>query len=392
MDITLYCPDRHMRYDGTTAERSGVGGGVTARIRIAAALARRGHAVTVVCNCVREMKAQGVRYLPLDGVRRIDTGILILHSTGDRLDLRPVLELEVRARLRLVFVGGPPAPKGMHEVGMDYLCVPSNFIRRQAVAEWEVAPGRVFVSHHGVVEEYFRHTWWHQRPHKDPRRIVYGSHPSKGLEAAIALLRLLRERDGRFELHVYGGNRLWGGAENLEGVSEPGMAYHGLMGQRALARELQGGGFAFHLQTRLEPFGIALVEAMAAGCIPLASPVGAHPEIVRHGHNGFLLAGDPADGETIRRAAEVVLRVAGEPDFADYLRRNARAAPLTWDQVAAAWERHWTWALGEGRMESRDRPPEGAGACPECGGAWLLAADGYHCTGCGNYSRDGLPH
>jgi hypothetical protein len=31
--------------------RSGIGGGITARVRLASALVRRGHAVTVVCNC-----------------------------------------------------------------------------------------------------------------------------------------------------------------------------------------------------------------------------------------------------------------------------------------------------------------------------------------------------
>jgi len=56
MQIAIYCPDRHFLYDGATPDRTGVGGGLTVRIRIAAALAARGHRVSVICNCAREAK------------------------------------------------------------------------------------------------------------------------------------------------------------------------------------------------------------------------------------------------------------------------------------------------------------------------------------------------
>ncbi|HBL19039.1 MAG TPA: hypothetical protein DD417_20325 [Elusimicrobia bacterium] len=39
----------------------------------------------------------------------------------------------------------------------------------------------------------------------------------------------------------------------------------------------------------LEPFGIAVVEAMAAGCVPLAHGRGGPAEIIRHGESGFLI-------------------------------------------------------------------------------------------------------
>ena len=66
MQIAIYCPDRHFLYDGATPDRTGVGGGLTVRIRIAAALAERGHRVSVICNCARETVHRGVHYQPLD--------------------------------------------------------------------------------------------------------------------------------------------------------------------------------------------------------------------------------------------------------------------------------------------------------------------------------------
>jgi glycosyltransferase involved in cell wall biosynthesis len=39
---------------------------------------------------------------------------------------------------------------------------------------------------------------------------------------------------------------------------------------------------------RLEHFGISIVEAMAAGCIPIVFNAGGHPEIINEGENGYL--------------------------------------------------------------------------------------------------------
>ncbi len=39
--VVIYCPDRHIVYDGRTPDEIGVGGGITARVRMARALARR---------------------------------------------------------------------------------------------------------------------------------------------------------------------------------------------------------------------------------------------------------------------------------------------------------------------------------------------------------------
>ena len=49
--IALICPDQHVVYDGHTPNTAGIGGGVTARVGLLAALARLGHAVTAVVNC-----------------------------------------------------------------------------------------------------------------------------------------------------------------------------------------------------------------------------------------------------------------------------------------------------------------------------------------------------
>lgn len=362
----------------------GVGGGLTARVRLAAALARQGQQVTVVGNCPAERLIEGVWYRPFRDFRGCDADVLILNTTGGQLDLTPALNKAIPARLRIVWVQGVDAPKGLSEVGFDQLCAPSNFIRTVAQTRWGIARNKVFVCHNGIERRLYRPGLLARPVKREPYRLIFNGHPSKGLDYAVQVLRVLRKRDGRFELHVFGGNRLWGEPEPVA-VHEPGMVWHGMLGQKQLSKELLRGSFALHLQTRLEPFGIALVECMAAGAIVLASPAGAYPELVQHGYNGLIIPGDPSDSAIQQRAADYIHALAGNPDWADYIRRNAQRMPLDWDTCAKAWLGFWRWALA-GSHEI-GRPFASDAVCPECCGPSLALADGYHCIQCGLYSR-----
>ncbi|MEK6282018.1 MAG: glycosyltransferase family 4 protein [Acidobacteriota bacterium] len=380
--VTIYSPDTHLVYEAKTPDRVGVGGGLTARIRLAQALAAIGNKMTVVANVPRTHMYRGVLHKPLSEVRRIDSDILILNTSGGALDLSPVSELEIRARLTQVWVQGTIPVKALDQVDFDYLVAPSNFVREVVQQEWRVHPDRLCVIYNGY-QTINRRIALRAMSRRDPFRMVYSSHPSKGLEAAVGVLRLLRSEDSRFELHVYGGNGLWGGEQQAM-APESGVFDHGLTGQQSLARESLKSSFAINLQTRPEPFGIVVVEAMAYGNIVVASPVGAYEEIVHHGYDGFLVPGDHLAGDTLERAASLILQLARNDSFAEYIRRNAICAPLSWDVLAQAWQGQWEWALS-----GRERVEDNAflGSCSECSGPQLALADGYHCTDCGRYNR-----
>ena len=383
-DVTIYCPDRHFVYDGRTPDRQGVGGGLTARVRLARALAALGHRVTVVANCRREGTFDRVRYVPLEAATQIRADVLVLNTSGGGLDLSPIFAVDVRADCRILWLQGhEPPPPLLHEVPFDFLCTPSNFVRRVALREWNLPPSAMFVAYNAADPAPVSRWSLRPRPARDPYRLVYMSHPDKGLAAAIGVLRELRRRDRRYHLHVYGSARLSGQAEGAPPVEE-GLTFHGVVGQAYLARALLGAGISLNLQAREEPLPLAAVEAMRAGCIVLASPVGGYPEIVRHGENGFLVPGDHRDEATWRHAADLVCHLAVEPTHARYLRHNAGRIPWSWTTMAWTWSGFWEWALGR----AAGRPHAIAAthlSCAECGGTYLALADGYHCTGCGFY-------
>jgi glycosyltransferase involved in cell wall biosynthesis len=243
-------------------------------------------------------------------------------------------------------------------------------------------PHKIFVSYHGITEENYQPI---QNDERDTYKIAYVGHPSKGLDAALSVFKILHESDPRFTLHIYGGNQLWGEAESSKPAGK-GLFYHGLVGQKKLAHSLQKISFCLTLQSRAEPFGMAITEAMRAGCIVIASPVGAYPEIIQNGHNGFLLPGNHYDPETQAEAARLITRLVDHPDYMEYIRQNAHHSPIDWQTVAKAWEGHWEWYFSRS-LNSKDASSRYIKGCALCAGEMLMLADGLHCAVCGHYQR-----
>ena len=378
--VVSYCPDTHIEYDGRTPYDVGVGGGITARVRMAKALSKLGHEVRMVVNCRKHEFIDGVEYIPLEQFRKAEADVLIMNTSGGGIDLSPAAELDVHAALKIVWLHGTIEPKGLDSLQYDYAYAVSNFVADAARQEWSVTPKRTFVTYNAFEEQLFADAE-QSRPARDLYRIIYFSHPSKGLDTAIEIVKLLRDRNSAFHLEVFGGNRLWGEREDSPAPAE-GITYHGLTGQRELTKALLESSFAFQLQSREEPFGMSLIEALRAGCLIIASEVGAFSELIKSGNNGFLLAGDHRSIEVRQRAADLVSSFVNDQWAANELRRKAMAVPWDTRRAAVTWVRHWDWMLEQGLVTTRAESME----CERCGGESVVFPDGHHCLRCGFYS------
>ena len=87
----------------------------------------------------------------------------------------------------------------------------------------------------------------------------------------------------------------------------------------------------FVMPSRLEPFGIVVLEAWRAGTAVIASSIGGAPEFVEDGVTGLLV--DPHDGKRLARALGSLLT---DPDLAADLGRagRRRVEDLTWQRLA----------------------------------------------------------
>lgn len=143
-----------------------------------------------------------------------------------------------------------------------------------------------------------------------PLRLIYVGRlaPRKGLLESIEALRLVRERGVAARLVVAGGGpeepRLRQYVRDCglqRDVSFVGPAY-GEPKVRLLAQ-----ADALLLPSYSEGLPYALLEAMAAGTVPVVTPVGAVPEVVAEGEHGLFV--EPRDAEAI---AHAIARLARE--------------------------------------------------------------------------------
>jgi len=117
-------------------------------------------------------------------------------------------------------------------------------------------------------------------------------------------------------------------------AAEPGVSVHGNVEPNSvLAKRLFFGADAFVMPSLGECFGIAQVEAMAAGLPVVATRVGGSPDIVSNGETGFLI--EPNDGLQLAAALEALL-VDGDRRRAMGRRGRIRAERL-FDAERNAW-------------------------------------------------------
>ena len=171
-------------------------------------------------------------------------------------------------------------------------------------------------------------------PAAEPRYVFAAGRlvEQKGFDvllSALALtpgLRLLIAGEGRERTHL---EVL---ADEL-GVEER-VRFLGAAGRERLAALLRGAD-AVVVPSRQEPFGVILLEAMAAGRATIASRVGGIPEFAEDGVTTLLVP--PEDPDSLAAALK---RLCGDLELRERLAENgkARAAALAWPRVVDRYE------------------------------------------------------
>jgi L-malate glycosyltransferase len=169
--------------------------------------------------------------------------------------------------------------------------------------------------------------------------------PWKGQDTAIEALRLLREQGRDAHLLIIGSAKFVSRSTRFDNerylthlhelVADAGLEQRvSWLGEREDVPELVRALDALLLPSWEEPFGRALIEAMALGVPVIATNVGGPPEIVDEGVEGYLLPPrEPA------MWAEAIARLADHPEQASAMgeagrRRVAKQFTLT-EHVAA---------------------------------------------------------
>jgi len=115
------------------------------------------------------------------------------------------------------------------------------------------------------------------------------------------------------------------GAGPLDGVvrewasANPTVEFVGILDRAACALQVAGSRAAIVPSDYEEPFGLVIVEAMAAGVPPVASAHGAFPELITDGRNGVLF--EPRNADAL---AKVILDVDSDQPRFEEMGKRAR--------------------------------------------------------------------
>jgi glycosyltransferase involved in cell wall biosynthesis len=150
--------------------------------------------------------------------------------------------------------------------------------------------------HHGIDTDLFA-----LHPGPGGYLLFFGRiHPDKGAAQAIEVAR----RAG-LPLHIAGivQDQAYFDAAVAPHLDDRNVRYLGPVGPDQRSELLGGAAALLHLIDFEEPFGLSVVEAMAAGTPVIASPRGSMPELVDEGITGFLVDSPDAAVAAVGRAA-----------------------------------------------------------------------------------------
>ncbi len=323
-------------YDGRDFEKGSVGGTEAVTMRLAEALAERGHRAAIYNNRLDSVEVRGVEYHPLSKTSLLSPGVIAVSNNSLRslvqlptprrvvwghLDLR-LARLRKRGELFTAFSMRP------------HLVVPSRYSARRAQA---IIPfrSRTLIEH--AVEQAFLRF----EPLAEPPApvAVFASQPRRNLDIVLQTWReQIHPRLPTAKLHLYvSRDELHLAA--IQGCAGAGIEIKGRVAKDELAEAFRSARVMIYPGHKEETFCNAAAEAIATGLPVVTVGIGALSERVRDGIDGFV-APEP------RRMGEFALRILQEDALWQKLHvagiqiskaRRWDARAMEWEAAAARW-------------------------------------------------------
>ena len=299
MHITLV--DDSVPFDGYTPAARPLGGAEKAFASLPGALARRGHAVSVLNNCRWAMSVEGAQWEPLDGGRRPFTTDLLIAFRKPSL-----LQAIRQANRRVLWHTGPgrllvrPATQSLLDEHQALVLL----VSQAQIAGLDPAGRAIALLPPALRPEYLATP---PRPATPPPVALVTTHPSHGLDWLLDLwVERIHPQAPMAELHVVSA-----GLARIQGGETPPPELAAIAAKVAAARDAkvvvmppQGDSVMadWYRNARLHLYpghaddvtAFTLMESQATGLPALVRPLGAAPERIADGLSGRVAPDDEA--------------------------------------------------------------------------------------------------
>ena len=166
--------------------------------------------------------------------------------------------------------------------GAGYITAPSEFVARVLAPEFDKLP--ILVVPHGISKDF------HPTCNRiQTRRFVYAGTLS-GLKGVHLLLEAFHKISGNdLILDIYGdGDAKYISQLKALAKGDSRIVFHGGISNSEIAQVYQNSDCVIVPSIWFETYNFVLREALACGCLVVASEIGAMPEAMAEGRNGFL--------------------------------------------------------------------------------------------------------
>ncbi len=331
----------------------GIGGAETAAAHLAEAFVQCGYRVLLFCPCEgMEGVYNGVEYTDISRFNAIASTTVFAVCIGSRYTA--IFSAPIRAQRRYLWVHDIRAldtaneSTSVHTLAntLDGIVCVSPWHRDFFAAHYGISAEKIAVIGNAIDTGRFQHS-----VERQPRRFIYASSPDRGLDTLLYLFPFIRLNIPDAELHVFYGFDNWDKslaatpdpqqAASREAIrsaiEQPGVYYHGRVGQEQLAKEFLRSDVWFYPTRFWETYCITALEAQMAGVVCICSDLAALSTTV--GNRGILLAGDAYTAEYRREAVQQLCALFSNEELKEHLSTAGRswAESQTWEQRAREW-------------------------------------------------------
>lgn len=326
----LFYPYNCTPFHGHTLEEKPLGGVETGVIRLARALDRLGHDVTVLTTFPRP-PTSCPRYIPIEKAKSVGEVDLLIAVRSWEAFWDPL-----PAKKRLLWTGD--SYTNSHTFGLGDPRIVSLFDTLLCVSNWQAKAlcktsgfptTRVFILRNGIDLNEFM-----SEEKRVRKRLIYTSNPQRGLVYLPIIFLRLKMRHPELELHIFSNAALFDMQWPPLIASDP---YHlallnifrdlpdchvrGTHLQNQLAKELKKSAVFAYPCNVLETSCISVMEAQAAGCAVVTSGLGALQETVDNG--GIVVDGEPGSDIFLDTFTESVHRILKDDNYFHELSEKA---------------------------------------------------------------------
>jgi glycosyltransferase involved in cell wall biosynthesis len=339
--VGIYCGPGWEKWGPQSITEGGIGGSETAAIKVAEEFARRGWRTMVFAEHTGIVN--GVEYIHHNafnrGLQAFSYDLFIssrtMHPFSGDLNAKAAL-----VWVHDVWLSGPDPVQIDHDK-VDGFLVLSDWHRDFFSNHHSIPTDKCHVVWNGIDHELFKPEF---APKRESGRLIYSSSPDRGLDILLGMWPRLQAEAGAKSLHVFYGFDNWekaakatGNRESLtwlsavkEALKQPGVHYHGRIGQDDLAIEWLKSSLWLYPTYFTETFSISAAEAMAAGVPVVTSAMAGLTTTV--GAAGILIDAHPNSKEYQDQAVRWASCILNQPGLArDQAQKGLRrAARYTW--------------------------------------------------------------